>query len=54
MSIYAIGFVVAIILYVIYALKEKKSLNKTDLILAIAAGLSSWIGVIVLIAIIKF
>ena len=52
--IYAIGFVVALVFYLIYTNAfRKKSITKVDLIIAICLGLLSWVGVILLIIIIK-
>lgn len=53
MSIYGIGFILAAVLYFYYALKEHKTLKSHHLIMAILAGIFSWIGVIVMIAVIK-
>jgi hypothetical protein len=47
MSIYAIGFVLAIVLYLVFNLKNGKSLSKYDFVVAIALGIFSWFGVMI-------
>jgi len=53
MSIYAFGFVLALVLYFGYLLMKNKRINSLGLVIAIVLGLLSWIGVILMIGVIS-
>jgi hypothetical protein len=53
MSIYGIGFVLAIVLYFIYVFRNEKRVTSDNLIIGIVLGILSWFGVIIGIVLLK-
>lgn len=55
MSIYAIGFVIAVVIYLYYVTaKQNKTIDTLNLIIAIILGLMSWFGVIIMLLVLSF